>query len=264
MKTRNIAALALGLGGALSAAPALADNVIGLAGARTLVMIDSATAMVTGMVDIEVEGRILGIDYRPATERLIAVTEDFTVVNIDTATGAVETLVQMDTPLPIEDGAAVIVDINPAADALRFMSGVVNHRVNLTSGAVMVDGDVHFEEGSDQAAMTPMVAGTAYSNSFGQPESTAMYNVDAGMAALLRQTAPNDGTNVVIGPLGAEVATPLAFDISTDSEGLNTAWLAQGGMLHTLSLDTGMVTGSWEIEGLDGMELRDMTVMAGM
>lgn len=134
MKTRNLAALALGLGGALSAAPALSDSVIGLAGARTLVMIDSATAMVTDMAEIDIEGRILGIDYRPATNSLIAVTEDFAVVNVDPATGAVETLVQMDTPLPIADGAVVIVDINPAADALRFMSVVANHRVNLSTG----------------------------------------------------------------------------------------------------------------------------------
>lgn len=127
----------------------------------------------------------------------------------------------------------------------------------------MVDGAVHFDAGSEHAAMTPMVAGTAYSNSHGRPDSTAMFNIDGAMTALLRQTAPNDGTNVVIGPLGAEVAMPLAFDITTDANGLNTAWLAQGGMLHTISLDTGMVTGSWAIEGLDGMALRDMTVMAG-
>jgi hypothetical protein len=257
---QQITAIALGL---LSAAPAAADTVLGLTGDRTLVMIDTATAQVTGTMDIAVEGRVLGLDYRPNTREVIAVTEDFSVITIDTATGAVAPLVQMQMPLPIAAGASVIVDINPAADALRFMSGTVNHRVNLASGAVTVDGSLHFDAASAQASMVPMVAGTAYSNAFGRPEATAMYNIDAAMNALLRQTAPNDGTNVVIGALGASVARPLAFDIATDAGGLNTAWLAQGGMLHTISLETGAVTGSWEIGGLEGA-LRDMTVLPAM
>lgn len=257
---KQITALALGL---MAAAPAAADTVLGLTGARTLVMIDTATAQVTGTLEIAVEGRVLGLDYRPNTGRVIAVTDSFAVMNVDLTTGAVETVVQMDRPLPIAEGAAVIVDINPAADALRFMSGRVNHRVNLTSGAVMVDGDLHFDAASAQASMMPMVAGTAYSNSHGRPEATAMYNIDGAMNALLRQTAPNDGTNVVIGALGAALAAPLAFDIGTDATGLNTAWLAQGGMLHTLSLETGAVTGSLAIGGLDG-DLRDMTILPAM
>ena len=257
---KQLCLLAAGL---MAAAPAAADTVLGLTGDRTLVMIDTATAQVTGMMEIAIEGRVLGLDYRPNTGRVIAVTDGFAVVNVDTATGMVEPLVQMDAPLPIEAGAAVIVDINPAADALRFMSGIVNHRINLTSGAVMMDGDLHFDAASAQASMTPMVAGTAYSNSHGRPESTAMYNIDGAMNALLRQTAPNDGINVVIGGLGAELAMPVAFDIATDAGGLNTAWLAQGGMLHTISLETGAVTGSWTIGGLDGT-LRDMTVFPAM
>jgi len=61
--------------------------------------------------------------------------------------------------------------------------------------------------------------------------------------------------------LGATIEGPVAFDIATDSMGTNTAWLSANGALHTLSLDTGMVTESWEIDGLD-VTLRDMTVMA--
>ena len=53
----------------------------------------------------------------------------------------------------------------------------------------------------------------------------------------------------------------MAFDIATDAMGINTAWLAANGAIHTLSLDSGMVTQSWEIDGLD-ITLRDMTVMA--
>jgi hypothetical protein len=242
---------------ALLATPAVADTAIGLAGDRTMVMIDLETSQVTGMTEIDYGGRIHGIDYRPATGSLIGVTETFEVVEIDPQSGSWSAIATMDTALAIEDGAVVIVDVNPAADALRFMSGTTNHRVNLTSGAVMIDGDLTFTDGTEG---TPMVGGTAYSNSFGRPESTAMFNIDTGRGALLRQTAPNDGDNGVIGPMGVTFDGPVAFDIVTDAEGMNMAWLWANGALHTVSLDDGSVTGSWEIDGLD-VNLRDLTVM---
>jgi|SynMetStandDraft_2_1070026.scaffolds.fasta_scaffold01546_7 hypothetical protein len=241
----------------LLAAPVAADTAIGLAGDRTLVMIDLAAGQVTGMTEIDYSGRIHGIDYRPSNSSLIAVTDTFEVVEIDPQTGSWSAVVTMDTPLEVAEGAAVIVDINPAADALRFMSGTTNHRVNLSSGAVMVDGSLTFTDGTEG---TPMVGATAYSNSYGMPESTAMYNIDTDRGALLRQTAPNDGDNAMIGASGVMFEGPVAFDIVTDAEGTNTAWLSANGALHTLSLDDGSVTGSWEIEGLD-VDLRDITVM---
>ncbi|WP_209426987.1 DUF4394 domain-containing protein [Pararhodobacter sp. SW119] len=240
------------------ALPAVADTAIGLAGDRTLVRIDLETGMVTGMTEVDYDGRLHGIDYRPATDSLIGVTQSFEVVEIDPETGAWSLIVAMDTEMEIRDGAAVIVDINPAADALRFMSGTTNHRVNLSSGAVMVDGELTFTDGTEGM---PMVGGTAYSNSHGRPESTAMYNIDAERGALLRQTAPNDGDNSLVGDLGVMFDGPVAFDIVTDAEGMNTAWLAANGALHTVSLEEATITNSWQIDGLD-VVLRDLTVMA--
>ena len=240
------------------AVPALGDTAIGLAGDRTLVLIDLTSGQVTGMTEMDYDGRIHGIDYRPATKSLIGVTEGFEVVNIDPQTGEWTLIVAMDAEMEIAEGAAVIVDINPAADALRFMSGTTNHRVNLSTGAVMVDGDLSFTDGTDGM---PTIGGTAYSNSFGQPESTAMYNIDTARAALVRQTAPNDGDNEMIGELGTMIDGPIGFDIVTDASGENTAWLAANGALHMVSLEDGMITGTWEIDALD-VTLRDLTVMA--
>ncbi|TVP72810.1 MAG: DUF4394 domain-containing protein [Rhodobacteraceae bacterium] len=239
------------------AMPALADTGIGLAGDRTLVTIDLAAGQVTGMTEVDYDGRLHGIDYRPATQTLIGVTEGFEVVEIDPATGEWSLIVEMDQEMSIEDGAAVIVDINPAADALRFMSGTTNHRVNLGTGEVMVDGNLTFTDGTDGR---PMIGGTAYSNSFGQPDSTSMFNIDVALASLVQQTSPNDGENQVIGALGAMIEGPIGFDIVTDSSGTNTAWLAANGAIHTISLEDGAVTESWEIEALD-VTLRDLTVM---
>jgi hypothetical protein len=245
---------------ATTALPALAaGTAVGLIGDRTLVLINTETAEVTGMQAVQIEGRLLGIDYRSPNGTLIGVTDGFAVVAIDPATGAVTEVVQMDTPLPIAEGAAVIVDINPAADALRFMSGTVNHRVNLTSGAVMVDGALHW--GPDAGVEgTPMIVATGYINNLGRPEGTAMYNLDGGMFGLTRQAPPNDGTNTPIGLLGVTPEGPLAFDVGTAEDGTNTAWVAAGLALHTVDLDTGAVTQSWDIAGLDS-PLRDLTLM---
>ncbi len=259
MRTKLFAAVLTGTT-ALTILPAFAaGTAVGLIGDRTLVMIDTATAQVTGMQPVAIEGRLLGIDWRSPDGTLIGVTDSFAVVRIDPMTGAVSEIVQMDTPLPIVDGAPVIVDINPAADALRFMSGTVNHRVNLTTGAVMMDGELHFGADSGTEGV-PMVVATAYINNLGKPETTAMFNLDLERAALLRQAPPNDGTNMVVGSLGVMVEGPLTFDVGTAEDGTNTAWATSGMMLHQIDLDSGTVTGSWEISGLDSA-LRDLTLM---
>lgn len=245
---------------ALMMAPALADTAIGLAGDRTLVTIDLNSGQVAGMQEAQYEGRLLGIDFRPATNSVIAVTDEFAVVNLEPETGEWTLLVEMSEGMEIEDDAPVIVDINPVPDALRFMSGTTNHRINLATGEVMIDGALHFGDDTDG---TPMLGGTAYSNSFGSPEETTMFNIDTNLTALLVQTAPNDGTNEMRGALDVEFDGPIAFDIVTDAEGMNTGWLSANGALHTVSLAEGEITNTWEIDGLDVI-LRDITVIPAM
>lgn len=236
-----------------------ATPAIGLAGDRTLVMIDSTTATVTGTMDVADVDRLLGIDLRPATGQLIGVTADHRIVEIDPATGATKPISTMDVKLPSTDGA-VVVDFNPAADKLRFMSGTTNHRVDVDSGKVTVDGSLAFEAGDMHAGETPMIVAAAYTNAFGKPEKTAMYDIDATIGALIRQTAPNDGTLAAVGKLGIDAADGYAFDIATDDKGANTAWLAAGMKLHTVSLETGKVEKSWDLKGLDA-PLRDIAFM---
>lgn len=242
---------------------AAASTVIGLAGDKTLVKINPETAEVIGMMEVEGVERLHGIDYRPGNKSLIGVTGEQAVVSIDPETGVATEISRMSTPLEIAEGAVVIVDVNPAADKLRFMSGTTNHRVDMDSGEVTVDGSLNWAEGDENAETAFMIGGTAYSNSFGKPEKTAMYNIDTGLGALLQQTAPNDGTNASIGGLGVTPTGPVAFDIATDADGNNMAWLAAMGGLHSVDLDSGAVTQSWPVEALD-VELRDMTVWPAM
>lgn len=245
---------------ALIAAPTHAETAIGLTGERTLVMIDTTNATVTGSVEVQGVDRLLGIDYRPATMAVIGVTADQAIVVIDPMTGTTTALSDMAVKLDIATDAPVIVDVNPAADRLRFMSGLTNHRINMDTGDVTVDGALNWEPGDANAATPPMVAATGYTNSYGTPEKTQMFNIDSGLSALLQQTAPNDGTNKTIGTLGVTLQGPVALDVATDAAGTNTVWLAANGGLHTVDLASGAVTQSWAITGTD-MPLRDLTVL---
>jgi hypothetical protein len=57
----------------VTAGAAHAETALGLTGDRTLVMIDTATAAVTGSVEAQGVTRLLGIDYRPGTGTVIGV-----------------------------------------------------------------------------------------------------------------------------------------------------------------------------------------------
>ncbi len=245
------------------ASPALADTALGLIGDRTLVMIDTTTAAITGQVDVDGIERLHGIDWRAGTMQVIGVTDTQTIIAIDPMTGSSTVLSEMSAMMDIEDGATVIVDVNPAADRLRFMSGMTNHRVNMDTGEVTVDGSLNWEADDMNAGADLMVMATGYINNVGKPESTQMFNIDTGLSALLQQTAPNDGTNKTIGALGVVLEGPVAFDVGTTAEGVNTMWLGANGGLHTLDMATGMVSESWMIEGLDA-PLRDLTIVPAM
>ena len=246
-----------------AAGAAQADTALGLTGDRTLLMIDTATAAVTGSVEAQGVTRLLGIDYRPGTGTLIGVTDTQSIVEIDPKTGATKEMAQMTTMLPIAEGAPVLVDVNPAADKLRFMSGTTNHRVDMGTGEVTVDGALNFDPTDANATAQPMVVAVAYSNSFGKPEKTAMYDIDAGLNALLQQTKPNDGLLATIGSLGVTLDGPVAMDIATAADGTNTAYVAALGGLHRLDLATGAISGTMAVTGTD-QPIRDLTILPAM
>lgn len=245
-----------------AALPAAAQTMVALTGDKTLLWIDTATATVTGQAEAQGVNSLLGIDLRPSDGKVYGVTADHKIVTIDPTTGATTEVATMDTMLPLAD-TPVVVDFNPAADKLRFMTGTTNHRVDPNSGAVTVDGSLAFEEGDMHAGEAPMIVAAAYTNSHGKPEKTEMFNIDATIGGLIQQTKPNDGTLKAIGKLGVDAAETYAFDIATTPEGANTAWLVAGSNLHTVDLETGAVSGSWALTGTDH-PIRDITVLPAM
>ncbi|NJS38803.1 MAG: DUF4394 domain-containing protein [Rhodobacteraceae bacterium] len=242
--------------------PAAAETAIALAGDRTLLTIDTATAAVTATVEVQGVTGLLGIDLRPGNGMLYGVTDAQAIVQIDPATGVVTEVATMATPLPLAD-TPVIVDFNPAADRLRYMTGTTNHRVNPDTGEVTVDGSLAYVAEDMHAGEAPNIVAAAYTNSYGKPEKTAMFNIDATISGLIQQTAPNDGTLAAIGKLGPVLEGPVGFDVGTTADGTNTAWLAANGGLHTVDLATGAVTQSWTLTGTD-QPIRDLTILPAM
>jgi hypothetical protein len=214
-------------------------------------------------MDVSGVDSLLGFDLRPSNNTLVGVTPDMRIVSIDLATGAATEMSKMDTPLPVAD-QPVIVDFNPMADKLRFMTGTTNHRVDVDSGAVTVDGSLDWKAGDMHVGEMPAIAAAAYINSYGKPEKTAMFDIDSTIVAVIQQVSPNDGTLAAIGKLGlADPKDGYAFDIQTTADMENMAWLVNGNMLYSVDLATGAATEAGMIDGVDGM-IRDITILPKM
>lgn len=242
-------------------AHAIAAPAIGLVGDKTLVMFDTENARVTKTIDVADVEKLLGIDFRPSNKTVIGVTQDHRIVTIDIESGAVTEVARMNEMLPLTQGQAVIVDFNPMADRLRFMTGTTNHRVHPDTGEVTVDGKLAFEKGDTGEGSEDKIAAAAYTNSIGKPEKTAMFNIDAGNRTLVQQTKPNDGTLKTIGKLEiGESPETYAFDIHGLAEGRNTAYLVGDNTIYTVDLETGAATKVGTIENLDG-NLRDIAIL---
>ncbi|GHG28085.1 DUF4394 domain-containing protein [Paracoccus aerius] len=247
-KPALLAALAL-----TGAAPALAATAVGVSGDADLHWIDTETWQRTGGATVTgVEGRLLGIDVRPADGRLYGLFEDGTLAVIDPMTGAAESVSTLATMLPAD--ATATVDFNPVADKLRVMgSDGTSLRVTVETGEVVTDGSHSYAEGD----ATPNVIAGAYTNSMAGAEATQLYNIDGAAGWLVLQDPPNDG---VLNPVGELGATPsqAAFDIVADGQGGNGAWLVVDGAVHSVDLATGAAA---KVADTDAADLRDLAVL---
>lgn len=241
----------LALSTAAAAAPAL-----GLVGDKTLLWFDTDKPAEVKTIEITGVEKLHGIDLRPADKMVYGVAADGSLVTINLDTGAATVVSKLSAMLP--DGAMASVDFNPMADKLRVMgSDGTNLRVDPASGKVTTDGSLQFEPGDPAAEMKPAIVATAYLNSFGKPEKTAMYDIDRN-GLFIQQTKPNDGTLKTIGKLGVDLGDTVGFDIQTTPDGTNTAWLASGGTLYKIDIATGAAQKS--ADGLDA-GIRDLTIL---
>lgn len=242
----------------MTSVAANAAQVAALVGNDTIAMVDTAQKKATGSVKVTgISGALVGIDVRPADGMLYGLVDDGTVVTIAkdgkaTMKSKLETMVAK--------GVLVTVDFNPAADRLRVMgSDGTSLRANVDDGKVTKDGDHKYAETDASKGAKPNVIAGAYTNSVKGTKETALFNIDATAGTLVKQAPPNDGILGTIGKLGVK-ADGASFDIWSDGNGKNEAWLMAGDTLYSVDLATGKATETAKISGVSGT-VKDIAIL---
>lgn len=270
------AALATAL---VAAAPAHAERLIGLTVTNKLVTFDSGNPMfggpeiaITGLVGDE---RLLGIDLRPKTGELFAVSNANNLYTLDAGTGAASFVAALSSPL---EGNSFGFDFNPVPDnaaagpnSLRIMSDAgQNLRVQVaTTGGATPAGNVIVDGALNGA--TERLDGVAYSNNDRDPATgTMLFGIDAESDSLYSLNA-NAGTSTLLGGLGVDVTAVIGFDISGISNRAFAALVIDGAGdaktgLYEINLATGSAT-SLGLYGIGGFssgasQLQGLTVAA--
>ncbi|MEO7976665.1 DUF4394 domain-containing protein [Flavobacterium sp.] len=185
-----------------------------------------------GLLDSET---IIGLDFRPATGTLYAITNQNRLLTINTASGQVTAV---GTPLTTAlSGTSIGFDFNPMADRIRLVTNTgENLRLHPDLGTV-AGTDTTLSPG------TPAVSGAAYTNNFVTTATTNLFVIDYTTNMLYNQTPPNNGTLIPVGALGIDVDAENGFDIGGSS---NTAFalFKVGGMtsVYSVNLTTGAAT----------------------
>ena len=249
------------LAAAFAPLAAQAAMLAALSGDDTLTMIDTTTQKAGKSMKVTgINGKIAGIDVRPADGMLYALATDGTIYTVDKA-GKATMKSKMDKVLSASTAATV--DFNPAADRLRVMGADgTNYRVNVDDGKVVVDGSHKFADSDMHKGEKPNIVAGAYTNSVKGTKETALYNIDATIGGLIKQAPPNDGVLGAVGKLGIKPKA-IAFDIETAADGTNTGWLVADGGLYKLDMATGKAAMVGKIGGLSA-PVRDAAALPAM
>jgi hypothetical protein len=250
-----------------SPGPAWAQPVTGLTTTNNLVTFDAATpgaiqstVAVTGLQSGET---LLGVDRRPATGGLYGLGSTSRLYLINTTTGAAT---QVGTAGAFTlNGTAFGFDFNPTVDRIRVTTtSGQNLRLNPNDGTLAAaDTPLAYAAGDPNAAATPRVVGSAYTNNFPGATTTTLYNIDSSLDILTTQNPPNNGTLNTVGALGFNTSDLVGFDIMGPGGIAYAALNAPAGstsQLFTINLTTGAATLLGTIGG--GVPLVDIAVTA--
>jgi 3D (Asp-Asp-Asp) domain-containing protein len=222
--------------------------------------------------------RIVGLDFRPATGQLYALSSSNRIyIILINSSSAIAVRVNRSSGFTL-NGSNIGLDFNPVPDLIRVTSDAdQNLRLNPNDGTVAgTDGNLAFAAGDANAGGNPSVVGSAYTNSQPSATATTLYGIDSNLNMLVTQgsavgvtpaVSPNTGQLFTVGPLGQGVVAgaPVGFDIAlrggdpvsvTPSNG-NAAFMSltpQGSnrsMFYTVNLATGAARLIGPIGGLN-------------
>ena len=211
---------ALALLAAAAPTAASAQTVYGLSVTTTLatnlVSFEAATpgtlALNVPITGVVVGQTIVGIDFRPNTGELFALgySTAGTQAQLYTLNRTSGLATPIGTALTLNLGTdlnRIGFDFNPTVDRIRVTAGNrANFRLNPNNGALAAtDGTLTYATGDANAAATPGVGSSAYTNSYIGTTSTTLYDLDEANNRLVSQIPPNDGILNTVGPLGITV-----------------------------------------------------------
>ncbi|WP_420466809.1 DUF4394 domain-containing protein [Panacagrimonas sp.] len=166
-----------------------------------------------GMIPLNGGESVVGLDFRPATDELFALTNSgrlLPVSPVDASATEINANVASAATPPLLAGARFGVDFNPAADALRIVSDLAqNLRVptNLALPAI-VDGTLGYRQG---------VTAAGYTNPDPGATGTELFVIDTQNDRLFLQNPPNEGILVGRGLLGVgDVSSVNGHDVVRD------------------------------------------------
>lgn len=185
---------------------------------------------------------VVGIDVRPATDQLYAVTSGNRVLQVNPTTGATRIF----APTPALAGTLFGVDFNPEADALRIVSDAEqNLRIRFSPPGEFVDAPLQYAPGDPGAGTNPTVTASAYTNNTPDAPDTRLFGIDVARDTLVRQDPPNAGTLTTVGGLGFDAADAVGFDVAA-AGGIAYAAIQRQGSdeveLFRVDLNTGRAT----------------------
>ena len=178
---------------------------------------------------------IVGLDFRPATGTLYAVSNQSRLFKVNTANGQ---LTQVGSDLsPALSGSSFGFDFNPTVDRIRLVSNTgQNLRLHPDLGTVV------FTDGILNPG-TPFVNAAAYTNNIAGATTTTLFVIDSTTDMLYTQNPPNNGTLVPVGSLGVNVEADNGFDIGGNSNNAYALLKVNGvTSVYTINLTTGAAT----------------------
>lgn len=199
------------------AGAASAELVYGVTQTQSLISFRSNTPnnILSGVAiaGLQSNEQIMGIDFRPADNRLYAVGSFSNLYTIDLASG-VASLVGAGSFVPALNGSSFGFDFNPTIDRIRLVSDVNRNTVlNPETGTATGVTDLFYAAGDANEGADPNVTGSAYTNSFFGAMTTQLYGIDTGLDVLVTQ-ANSAGTLMTVGSLGTDLGDSVGFDIS--------------------------------------------------
>ncbi len=246
------------------AKPALADQVWGVTEQNFLISWDTSDPgnLISGssITGLQVNERILGIDYRPADRMLYAIGSSNTLYQMNTSGAATQIGSVFASSI---DGSSFGYDFNPTIDRSRIDTNTNrNYVVNPNDGSISQVTDLFYAMGDANEGWDPNVVHIGYTNSVNGAMSTQLYGIDSGLDILVAQ-ANSAGTLTTIGSLGMDITELGGFDIAASNGvayGAFQSTTNSNSQFFTVNLSTGAASWVGEIGG--GTVITAMTVQS--